>query len=69
MRRVAVLVVILTVSALMLPLAAQQTGAFLVALTTTEGQPLPSISPADLAIQEAGQPAKVVKIARVEERR
>jgi hypothetical protein len=62
MRRVAVLIVILCVSALLLPLSAQQTGAFLVALTTSDGQPLPSISPADLAVQEAGQPAKVVKI-------
>ena len=62
MRRVAVLIVILCVSALLLPLSAQQTGAFLVALTTSDGQPLPSISPADLAVQEAGQPAIVVKI-------
>ena len=54
MRRVAVLIVILCVSALLLPLSAQQTGALLVALTTSDGQPLPSISPADLAVQEAG---------------
>ena len=62
MRRVIVLIAILSLPVLVLPLWAQQTGSFLVALTTADGQPLPSISPADLSVQEAGQPARVVKI-------
>ena len=59
MRHLAVVVV---VTLLALPLYAQQPGMFLVSLTNAEGQPVASLNASDLEVQEAGQPAKVLKI-------
>lgn len=45
-----------------LPLQAQQQGQFLVVLTGADGQPLTSINPADLSVNEGEKAAKVLKV-------
>jgi hypothetical protein len=44
------------------PLQAQQQGQFVVVLTSADGQPVTSINPADLSVNEAEKPAKVLKV-------
>lgn len=44
-----------------LPLEAQQQGQFLVVLTGADGQPVTSINPADLSVNEGEKPARVLK--------
>lgn len=45
-----------------LPLQAQQQGQFLVVLTGADGQPVTSINPADLSVNEGEKAAKVLKV-------
>src|SRR5215203_7396114 len=45
-----------------LPLQAQQQGQFLVVLTGSDGQPVKSVNPADLSVNEGEKPIKVLKV-------